>query len=186
MVAETRFIEGRGSELMNEVFGPDFSWVGRDRKKQRARSGEGGIGILVRRGLGEAKVLKVSETSDSLWIELKMTEATLIIAGVYLSPEYSKKEVAFIDALEELQGDILEFQSRGRVIVMGDLNRRIGDLPTAITTNHHKVTMRRVKEDTTIHKQGKKTRKAIDTSTRRMRHGSNEWPRDYLRVYLRE
>ena len=36
VVTETRFLEGRGSELMNEVFNSDYEWYGRERGGQKA------------------------------------------------------------------------------------------------------------------------------------------------------
>lgn len=88
VVTETRFLEGRGEELMEEVFAKNYKWLGRDRKKQKAKGGEGGVGILMRKGAGEAKLVKVSEKYDILWVEIKCEAEIFLIAGVYLSPEY--------------------------------------------------------------------------------------------------
>jgi hypothetical protein len=100
VVTETRFLPNRGDELMKEIFEKEYEWYGRERKDQKARGGEGGVGILVRKGLGRTKVVKVSERYDLIWLEVEMSEATLVIAGVYLSPEFSQKE----GSLEELLG----------------------------------------------------------------------------------
>src|SRR5690349_11332524 len=81
VVSETKLREGEGKEKMVEVIdGEVFEWFGRERKQQRSKSGEGGVGLLVRKNVGKAEVAKVSNLFDILWLRLVVREETLFLA----------------------------------------------------------------------------------------------------------
>jgi hypothetical protein len=145
VVAETRFIKGRGEYLMNEIFKEDYSWFGKEREQRKARGGKGGVGILIRNDIGRSREIKRSKKSDTIWIEVKMEEETLIIGGVYWSPEDNQDGPE--ELLQEIGEDIGSFKLLGRVIVMGDFNRRIRDAPTVYSLNSSKLVFPRKSED---------------------------------------
>jgi len=125
-IVETRFLEGYGETLMDEVLNTGkFTWFGRDRKGQRALSGEGGVGLLVRKSLGEAKVIKVSKKWDIIWVQMSLGNEQVFFAGVYLSPNDSTKGTDAANFIQELEIDIIKFREQGKVIILGDLNSRI-------------------------------------------------------------
>ena len=99
---------------------------------QKSLSGEGGVGLLVRKSAGEVKIAKRSKVWDIIWIELTREEEKFYIASAYISPVDSKREIDVADFIQELEVDIQNFQTLGRVIVMGDFNSRIGDEPSKI------------------------------------------------------
>lgn len=132
VVTETRFREGVGDSLMAEVIDEEeFSWFGRDRRKQRSLTGDGGVGILVRKSLGEVKVAKVSQNWDSIWIQIKTPHELVFVGAVYMSPAGSPR-VDSEEYIQELEADIAVFREKGIVMVMGDLNSRIGSKPSKI------------------------------------------------------
>ncbi len=113
VVSESRFIEGRGEELMQEIFREEYEWYGRDRRGQRSKGGEGGVGILMRKGIGEANVIKISDNYDLIWLKIEIKQEILAIGGVYLSPEYSNRVGSLEELLEELEDDISRFRTEG-------------------------------------------------------------------------
>lgn len=130
VIAETRFFSGRGTELMKEIFLEDYAWFGKD-SDRKIRGGTGGVGILVRNGIGTCKEIKRSEKSDTIWIEIKIDKEILIVGGVYWSPSLENPE----EVLEELEEDIGLFKLQGKVVILGDFNRRIKDAPTVYSLN---------------------------------------------------
>ena len=51
-VTETWFEVNTSNKLVGNVFGDDFVWFGKERVKQTSPRGEGGVGVLVRKGWG--------------------------------------------------------------------------------------------------------------------------------------
>src|SRR5690242_18253401 len=83
IVTEIRFKEGQGGDKMAEVLDEKvFSWFGRDRKNQRALGGEGGVGILFRKNVGQTQVEKVSSLFDILWIRINLGGEIVFLAAV--------------------------------------------------------------------------------------------------------
>lgn len=156
VVAETRFIKGRGCDLMEEVFKEEFVWYGKDRVTN-IKGGIGGVGILIRKGVGITREVKRSKTSDVIWVEIKMGEEVLLVAGVYWSPGED-----LVESIQELEEDIGRFKEQGKVVVMGDFNCRIGELPTVYSVGSRVVFPRKSedvkvneKEKTTIRRKGR-------------------------------
>lgn len=157
VVTETRFLKDRGEELMKEIFNLDYEWYGRERRGQRSSGGEGGVGILVRKGTGEVKLLKVSDKYDVIWVEVNIAETKVAVAGVYLSPECSKNGVTLEELLEELEEDMTEYRRLDyKIIVMGDFNRRIGNLPSAISSENSRTVFKRNSQDIHVTRQVKR------------------------------
>jgi hypothetical protein len=109
-----------------ELFGTEWAWFGKDRK---GRPG-GGIGFLVRKCL-KPRMYKPSKLGSVLWLEFEHVEKWFV-AVVYLVPKDSigVKQVT----LDELERDILELVGKGRIVVLGDFNARVGELPNIINS----------------------------------------------------
>jgi hypothetical protein len=110
-ISETRLLEGSGDRLIAEVMRKKFNWFGLDRKSQACKSGEGGVGILVNKRLGNVRVVKKSSESEVIWIEILIAGQVFFIGGVYFSPHYSKRGKSFSVACEELLSDISDFRN---------------------------------------------------------------------------
>ncbi len=102
--------------------------VWRERKNQRGKGGEGGVGFLFRKNIGQVQVEKVSILFDILWIRIELGGERVFMAVAYMSPVTTTRNTDAAEFLMELENDILSFREQGKVVVMGDLNSRIGSL----------------------------------------------------------
>lgn len=127
-VTETWIREGRGEDIFQDQ---KFEWMGRERKGQRSYSGDGGVGMLVAKKLGKARVVKRSKNFDCLWVRLDVG-GKLFIAIVYAPPARSSTGLRLEDLLLELESDIMGYRGQGNVIVMGDFNCRVGGLVSKV------------------------------------------------------
>ncbi len=151
VVTETWFREGLGDNVMERSLeGSSFQWFGRDRKDQKSWFGDGGVGFIVRKDIGNCKIVKVSRDHDTLWMELRRGAQLLYIAGVYICPEGSTRDNDFRRQLMELEVDIMEFRKKGLVVCMGDFNSRIGSINSVLTYGKRCVAIERTSEDTKI------------------------------------
>jgi retrotransposon-encoded endonuclease len=140
--------EGFGNALMEKVINTEeFTWFGRERRDQKSISGDGGVGFLVRNSLGTFKVSKVSKDWDSIWIQVQIGVEVLFFAAVYLSPVDSTRVIDSASFIQELEEDICKFKKLGKVIVMGDLNSRIGQASSRVFLNDVSFTFERESED---------------------------------------
>lgn len=119
-----------GSAVMaGELLGSEWKWYGKDRK---GRVG-GGVGVLVKSELSP-KLLS-SKNENLLWVELG--SGLVYIAVVYLLPKDRKKVNEAV--LDELEAGVLKWSAKGRVVVLGDFNARLGRLPNRVYDPEDKV-----------------------------------------------
>ena len=149
-----------------------FVWLSRERKKQKSDGGEGGVGILVRKSLGRVSRAKTSETFDILWVQVELGREVFFIAAVYLPPVNSSRKVEREVFLRELEKDIYEFSLKGRVMVLGDLNHRIGNTPSVVYHRGHEVVLERKSKDLV-----KKHFKKLGNKLLEVLNASSEWVR---------
>ncbi len=128
VLTETCIKEGRGEEFSKVIENEIFVWYSRERKEQKRRNGEGGVGILIKKNVGRTQIIKSSKKFDTMWIKLEREDSklTFFIAAVYISPEGLPRGKEGAEQLAELEVDVMEFRKQGYVIVMGDFNARIG------------------------------------------------------------
>ena len=149
VVSETKLDPGQGQVSMNEVIdSKEFEWMSKERKDQKSKGGEGGVGILVRKRLGKLDRVKTSERFEILWVQVEVGSELLFIAAVYLPPLNSRKKVVREEFIRELEQDIFEFSRKGKVLILGDLNHRIGNMPSVVYHRGHKVVLERRSKDT--------------------------------------
>lgn len=128
VISETWFDEKTSGSIMGKSLGDRFLWYGRERSGQISKSGSGGVGIIVRKNIGDVSLVKSSSDQSSLCLHF-------FVAAVYLPPVNSHWNDDFVGSITELQSDCLDFRKLGKVIVMGDFNCRIFNLPSII--HHH-------------------------------------------------
>ena len=168
-VTETKFKKGQGEEKMKEVIDEEiYMWLNKERAKQRSRGGEGGVGFLVRKSAGQVQIEKVSNLFDILWIRVQVEEEILFLAAVYMSPVNTTRDTDAAEFLLELSDDILEFRKRGKVIVMGDLNSRVGNRPSGFFLNDRHYEFARESDDVDLSKgvrrQGRRLLELMDAN----------------------
>ena len=124
---ETHMDEKREEEI-GSVFENDYHCITkRRRRRKKGDYGSGGLAVLVRRGAGVPKLAKEKGSDEILWVEIEGLERTIYVAVVYLVPRKSARYGGNEEVRRELEGDIVEFRGRGMVVVIGDVNSRIGE-----------------------------------------------------------
>jgi len=73
-----------------------------------------------------------------------------------MSPINTTRDTDPADFLRELEGDLHEFNNQGKVIVMGDLNSRIGNRPSIVFRNGKPIIFDRKSADVQIPKRARK------------------------------
>merc|ERR1712083_709391 len=63
-----------------------------------------------------------------LWVEVEGTGRKMFVAVVYIVPTKSTRYVKNTELRRELEEDIMRYKQEGMVMVMGDLNSRIGEI----------------------------------------------------------
>ena len=111
----------------SEISVPGYKWVGRPRLGTKGKRGEGGVGFLVSEPLlDDATIIKNVKCSDTIWLKIKIRNSVdLFIGCVYMPTQGSLKQLC-IDRYNLLEEDICLFQSKGRVLLLGDFNARVG------------------------------------------------------------
>ena len=150
-ICETWFKPDLGKEVMGESLqNSEYEWYGLDRKKQTTKQGDGGVGFLIRKRVGKIEVAKSHLENDILWIKIAFGSSCLFLCIVYISPYGTPRDVDTTQQLIELEKDILMFQRKGRVMVMGDFNHRIGNIESRILRNGQVTRFQRTTKDINI------------------------------------
>ena len=126
-VTETFLEEESQRVLEYELKDSEYQWIGKVEKKMVGRRG---VGMLVRKSLNP-RIAKKNVNTNLLWVAVGKQEDPLYIAVVYFAPEVSEEaREKNGKLLEELQTDAVMW--RGKVVIMGDWNCRIGELPNIV------------------------------------------------------
>ena len=121
-------MDARRQKEIEDVFETDYHCILKRRKKRKKGDyGSGGLAVLVRRGMGVPKVAKNKGSDEILWVEVDGLGGTIYIAVVYLVPKKSSRYGDNNGVRRELEEGIYEFRARGMVVVIGDVNSRIGE-----------------------------------------------------------
>src|SRR5690349_16763446 len=89
VVVETWFELNTSNRIMGKMFSNQFDWFGKERADQKSLSGSGGVGILIRKGIGEVSLIKMYDQFEGMWIRCICGDSTLFICGVYIPPDGS-------------------------------------------------------------------------------------------------
>jgi hypothetical protein len=158
IITETWLKEDRSNEFKKSIDNEEYEWYSRERRKQKASSGEGGIGIVLKKKVGKIQVVKVSKEYEMLWLEITRGKYKFYVAAIYMSPENSRRASDSLQQLAELEVDIMNFSQKGQVIMMGDFNARIGIQDSSIIKEGKRIFFPRISEDKDIERATAKER----------------------------
>ena len=82
----------------------------------------------MRKNKGKIKLVKRKGNEGILWVEVEGTGRKMHLAVVYIVPTKSTRYKNNIALRNELEEDIIKYKQKGMVMVMGDLNSRIGEI----------------------------------------------------------
>ena len=117
------WLKGSSNIMDAELFGSDWVWLGKDRMKRKG----GGLGFLAKKSL-KPRLPKPGKESI-LWLEVEFC-GKWYLGLIYLVP--SAVIASKMAILSELRQGIVEFSGKGKVLVLGDFNARMGDLPNSL------------------------------------------------------
>src|SRR4051812_17967354 len=89
VVIETWFENGTSKKLMGNLLGNSFQWFGKEREEQFSSRGSGGIGIIVRKNVGVASLVKMYDSFEGMWIKLVSGNEVFYICGLCAPPSAS-------------------------------------------------------------------------------------------------
>ena len=138
-----------------------YKWIGHNRTNisRRAIRGSGGVGVLIKESMFNRFSIDTVDKryEDILWIsctQIDNPDNVIFICVCYLPPAASSRGDRSHDVFDILRSQCLKYQDKGKILICGDFNARIGslnDLPNSASTN---LPQRRV-IDTTINSHGK-------------------------------
>ena len=106
-------------------------WFGKPRIDQNSRRGEGGVGFLVRECIAEeVEFITDVRYEESVWMKVQggRGKEALYLFCVYMPTEGSAAAVI------EVKEDVLEFQQKGRVVLLGARVGRSTDIVDVMGT----------------------------------------------------
>ncbi|CAC5421363.1 unnamed protein product [Mytilus coruscus] len=112
----------------------NYLWLGNNRKQihVRAKTGSGGVGILIKKEL--SKVLKVTIENDStdgiLWVkftDMKNSSNMFYVCVIYLPPEFSARSVNAHNFFDVLMEQIYSIPKGNSFYLCGDFYSRLGN-----------------------------------------------------------
>ena len=112
---------------------PGYYVFRKDRPKhKRAWKSSGGIAVLVKESLRKYCKFDPLSDSDVIWVRVQKQvtrlSSDLFLAFVYIPPSNSSYgKVHGNEILQKLEKHIEYFSCRGKVVICGDLNARVGD-----------------------------------------------------------
>ena len=105
-----------------------YKWLGKPRKIQNSKRGKGGGGFLIRKCLlTKVEFITNINLEESAWIKVcgGRSKESLNIGCVCMP--MTTASVSTIDACyENLRENVLIFKEKGRVVLLGDFNARVG------------------------------------------------------------
>ena len=135
-------------ERTRNLMGEEFVWA----QKCRKRGTRGGVGLMIRKTCGEVEIMEKWSTEEMLWVRLHMGQGeTIYIAAVYFPRGIVEEGGSVID---QLAGTLTRRQHQ-RVVVMGDMNGRIGQMSVRLGEGEGRREIKRVSEDRRSDHQGR-------------------------------
>ena len=127
-IAETHLLHSQSLSLQQ------FAFYGHNRTRlhKHAKSGSGGVCLLVRKEL--LKIFDISILDKScegiLWVSFKDRKSNCCfnVCTCYLPPHGSSRYVDAEEFYDKLLANIYEYQHLGKFIICGDFNSRMGDM----------------------------------------------------------
>ena len=105
-----------------------YKWFGKPRSKQNSPRGEGGVGLLVCECLAnEVEFINSVNYEECVWMKVRSERGreALYIGCVYMPTDSAS--ISVVDSCyERLKEDVLSFREKGKVVLLGDFNARVG------------------------------------------------------------
>ena len=105
-----------------------YKWFGKPRDVQNSQRGEGGVGFLVRDCLvNEVEFVGEVKYAESVWMKVRgeRGRSAMYIGCVYM-PIDGSGTATIDDSYSLLKEDVLTFKQKGKVVLLGDFNTRVG------------------------------------------------------------
>ena len=105
-----------------------YKWFGKPRIKQNSPRGDGGVGFLVRECLvNEVEFINTVKYEESVWMKIRSERGreALYLGCVYM-PTDSTSISVMDSCYERLKEDVLSLRAKGKVVLLGDFNARVG------------------------------------------------------------
>ena len=148
-MTETHF-DQKKEKLFHQMFEDEYEIVTKIRRNRKRRDyGSGGVAVVVRKGNYTIAKAKKTVHEDVLWVEVKGMARRIFIAVVYIVPLKSSRYYKNGALRRELEEDIVNFGQKGMVVVLGDLNSRIGEgiVREGMDLTYQRVSKDKVKND---------------------------------------
>ena len=152
------WLKDSSSVMDAELYGTEWQWFGCDRQSRRG----GGLGYLVKRALKPRTPKPGKECL--LWLEVEFCEKWYI-ALIYLIPHTPGANLMAI--LTELARGIVEYSGKGKIVIMGDFNARVGNLPNSmnlLTGSHAPFAITRTSKDQKVSSLGRKVMATLNSA----------------------
>ena len=136
------------------LLGCEWQWL----ERCRLDGGRGGVGLALRRTCGVGTVLEEMSSAGVLWVRVDLAGGgRLFVAVVYLAPKAS----VFTEEVEKAVSGLARGlhwlrveEGEKNVMVLGDMNGRIGGLDVELELGEGVVTMTRESDDTKVDDRG--------------------------------
>ena len=105
-----------------------YKWFGKPRSNQNSPRGEGGVSFLVCECLvNEVEFINSVKYEESVWMKVhsEREREALYIGCVYMPTDSTS--ISVVDnCYERLKEDVLSFREKGKVVLLGDFNAKVG------------------------------------------------------------
>ena len=105
-----------------------YKWLGKPRNNKNCPRGEGGVGFLVCECLAnEVEFINSVKYEESVWMKVcsERGREALYIGCVYMPTDSAS--ISVVDSCyERLKEDVPSFREKGKVVLLGDFNARVG------------------------------------------------------------
>ena len=126
-------------EILAELHIPGFVRIAYKNEIKTGKKGHGGIAVFIKEHLVNKVTPIQTEREYSIWVKVKKElfrgQDDLFLACVYMNPHKSNADDT--KKFQVLQDEVMKFQAKGRIILTGDLNARIGKTPDYILPDRH-------------------------------------------------
>ena len=131
------------------LFGEEYLWV----ERCRTRHKRGGVGVCVRKTIGEVEVLEEWCGESILWVKVKGDGGFFFVCVAYVVPAESVIHEEREDTIDKMGRGLHTLQGE-QVFVIMDSNGRIGKQMLHVLVGEETKEIERVSEDTLTNEQG--------------------------------
>jgi hypothetical protein len=148
-------------EIERKMGGWDWHEQRRKKRHKNSTRADGGVGGLVREGWASKKVKCKSDNMIIIWMKGGKEWGDTFLFIVYLAPG-KRWEISNEETMIELEFQIMMHEKKGTVVVIGDFNRRMGDLSSVIQEDGLTREYKRESDDKKVTKEGRDLMKRMN------------------------